>query len=112
MTSENETGGSARTIKASEFKARCLALMDEIAESGEEIVITKRGKPVAKLAPCEDRPVSWFGRDRDMIRMHDDLIEPVDVFRSSEPRSDLKANLDGLWLAVSLLEDRLRESGE
>lgn len=36
----------------------------------------------------------------------------ADAFRSSEPRSDLKANLDGLWLAVSLLEDRLRESGE
>ncbi len=76
---ENATGGATRTMKASEFKARCLALMDEIAESGEEIVITKRGKPVAKLAPCEDKPVSWFGRDRDMIRMHDDLIEPVDV---------------------------------
>ena len=57
MTRESPSGGEKRTMNASEFKAKCLALMDEIAESGEEIVITKRGKPVAKLAPCEDEPV-------------------------------------------------------
>ena len=79
MTTENATGSGARTMKASEFKAKCLALMDEIAESGEEIVITKHGRAVAKLTPCEPEPVNWFGRDRDIIIMHDDLIEPVDV---------------------------------
>ena len=79
-------------MKASEFKAKCLALMDEIAESGEEIVITKRGKPVAKLAPCEDKPVSWFGRDRDIIHMHDDLIEPVDVEWEAEADPDRVLN--------------------
>ena len=52
-TTENATGNGARTMKASEFKTKCLALMDEIAESGEEIVITKYGKPVAKLTPCD-----------------------------------------------------------
>jgi len=40
-----------RTISASRFKAQCLALLDEVAESGEAIVVTKRGKPVARLAP-------------------------------------------------------------
>ncbi|HEX6031197.1 MAG TPA: type II toxin-antitoxin system prevent-host-death family antitoxin [Tepidiformaceae bacterium] len=40
-----------RTIPAGEFKAKCLALLDEVADSGEEIVVTKRGKPVARLAP-------------------------------------------------------------
>lgn len=40
-----------RTINASEFKAQCLAILDEIARSGESIVITKRGKPVARLLP-------------------------------------------------------------
>ncbi len=92
MTDENATGGQARTMKASEFKARCLALMDEIAESGEEIIITKRGKPVAKLAPCEDKPVSWFGRDRDIIHMRDDLIEPVDVEWEAEADPDRVLN--------------------
>ena len=70
------TSSDARTMKASEFKAKCLALMDEIAESREEIVITKHGKPVAKLAPCEPR--SRFGAGGPIV-MHDDLIEPIDV---------------------------------
>jgi prevent-host-death family protein len=47
----------ARTIQAAEFKQTCLALMDEVASTGATIVITKRGKPVAKLAPvAEKRP--------------------------------------------------------
>ena len=40
-----------KTIKASEFKAKCLKLMNEVAESGNIIVITKNGHPVAQLAP-------------------------------------------------------------
>lgn len=40
-----------RTIPAGEFKAKCLALLDEVAETGEEIIVTKRGKPVARLVP-------------------------------------------------------------
>ncbi len=81
-----------RTMKASEFKAKCLALMDEIAETGEEIIITKRGKPVARLAPCEDKPASFFGRDRDGIVMYDDLIEPVDVEWEAETDPDRVLN--------------------
>jgi len=42
------------TIKASEFKAKCLKLMDEVNETGEIIVITKNGKPVAVLMAVED----------------------------------------------------------
>ena len=51
MTTSGELPTGTRTMKASEFKAKCLKLMDEVAESGEEIIITKNGKPVAKLAP-------------------------------------------------------------
>ena len=40
---------SVRTIPAGEFKAKCLALMDEVAASGDEIVVTKRGRPVVRL---------------------------------------------------------------
>ena len=39
-----------RTIKASDFKAKCLQLMDEIAETGQEVVITKRGRPVSVMS--------------------------------------------------------------
>ena len=56
MAPESTARGAARTIKASEFKAKCLKLMDEVADSGEEIIITKRGRPVAKLTPCRETP--------------------------------------------------------
>lgn len=42
-----------RTIPAGEFKAKCLAIMDEVQARGETIVITKRGKPVVRVAPLE-----------------------------------------------------------
>ena len=44
-----------KEIKASIFKARCLALMDEVAASGEEIVVTKNGKPVSRLVPIKNQ---------------------------------------------------------
>jgi len=45
-----------RTIPAGRFKAQCLRLLDEVAETGETIVVTKRGKPVAKLEPVDEPP--------------------------------------------------------
>lgn len=40
-----------RTIPATRFKAECLQLLDDVADSGETIIVTKRGKPVARLLP-------------------------------------------------------------
>ena len=45
-----------REIAASEFRAKCLALLDEVAKTREELVVTKRGKPVAKIVPVEAPP--------------------------------------------------------
>jgi prevent-host-death family protein len=45
-----------RTIPAGRFKATCLRLLDEVAETGETIVVTKRGKPVARIEPIEAPP--------------------------------------------------------
>lgn len=42
------------TVQASAFKARCLALLDEVAHLHSTIVVTKHGKPVAKLVPIAD----------------------------------------------------------
>lgn len=42
-----------RTIPAAKFKAECLALLDEVQRGHGEIVVTKRGKPVARLVPLE-----------------------------------------------------------
>ena len=41
-----------RSIPASQFKAQCLALLDEVAETRQPLVVTKRGKPVAKVVPA------------------------------------------------------------
>ena len=66
-------------IKASEFKARCLKLMDEVAENGKEIVITKNGRPVSRLVPHVERPKSIVGIDKGKIEILGDIIEPIDV---------------------------------
>ena len=79
MTTEATGTPGPRTIAASEFKAKCLKLMDEVAESGEEIVITKNGRPVLRLLPYREKPKSWFGRDRGRIEILGDIIEPIDV---------------------------------
>ena len=41
-------------INASEFKARCLSLLDQVAETGEELIVLKRGRVVARVLPAED----------------------------------------------------------
>ena len=69
----------ARVIKASEFKAKCLKLMDQVAETGQEIVVTKNGRPVSRLVPYRTKPSTFFGRDRGRIRILGDIVEPVDV---------------------------------
>ena len=68
-----------RTIAAGEFKAKCLKLMDEVQSSGEEIVITKHGTPVAKLAPVEQKLPSLFGCMKGSIEILGNIMEPVDA---------------------------------
>ena len=68
-----------KQIKASEFKAKCLRLLDEVAESGEVLVITKHGRPVAELGPAKKRPKTLFGAHKGMFEIKGDIIEPLDV---------------------------------
>ena len=68
-----------RTIKASEFKAKCLKLMDEVAETGESIVVTKNGRPVSRLMPYRRLPESLFGALKGSIEIRGDIIEPIAV---------------------------------
>ena len=81
-----------RVVKASEFKAKCLQLMDEVAASGEEIIITKRGRPVSRLAPYRIGPTAPFGRDREKIQILGDIIEPIDVEWEAEKDPDRVLN--------------------
>lgn len=77
MTAGNNAPAGARTIKASELKAKRLKLMDEVAESGEEVIITKNGRPISRLAPYRTKPKTPFGRGRDTIRLLDDMTAPT-----------------------------------
>jgi prevent-host-death family protein len=66
-----------KTISAGNFKAQCLALMDAVEAHRHEVVITKRGKPVAKLVPIETKPRSIFGCMAGTAKILGDLIEPA-----------------------------------
>ncbi len=77
MLEKSNIEANVRTMKASEFKARCLKLMDEVADSGNEIVITKNGRPVARLAPYNRKPRMPFGRNRDNIQILGDIVSPM-----------------------------------
>ena len=68
-----------RTVKASEFKAKCLKLMDEVAESGEPLVVTKNGKPIAQLRPIGRERKSIWGLHKGQIDILGDILEPIEA---------------------------------
>lgn len=66
-----------RTIAASRFKAQCLALLDDVAATGESLLVTKRGKPVARVVPAR-KPESLRGSVTYLVD-DEELIAPIDV---------------------------------
>ena len=77
MVSDGKAAGVSRTIGASEFKVKCLELMDQVAESGGEIVITKNGRPVSRLVPCRQMPNLSFGRHQNKIGISGNIVSPM-----------------------------------
>lgn len=81
-----------RTVSAGKFKAQCLALMDDVKSTGEPIVITKRGEPVAKLVPMERKQDDIFGFLKGKLEVVGDIVSPVipaeewDVMRSEKKK--------------------------
>lgn len=72
-------------ISAAEFKAKCLKLIDEVANSHEPLIITKRGKPLAKLVPIEDeKPARMFGYMKGTVTVHGDIVTPIEAAWSAE----------------------------
>jgi len=67
------------TIKASEFKAKCLSLMDEVSRTGEPLVITKNGTPVADLVPHRAIKPSPLGILKGKVEIVGDIVSPLDV---------------------------------
>ena len=73
-----------QTIKASVFKAKCLSLMDQVNQTGEEIVITKNGEPVSRLLPFRTSAKSLYGLHRGFIASEEGIVDPVDVLWDAE----------------------------
>ena len=69
---------NSRYVAAADFKANCLRLMDEVAQQRRPIVITKRGKPVAKLVPMEREHIDLFGRMAGSIKIRGDVVNPIE----------------------------------
>jgi len=70
--SDMTMSSQSRLVPAGQFKARCLALLDEVALTGEDLIVTKRGKPVARLVAV-DPPRPLLGS----IRSQHDLVAPL-----------------------------------
>ncbi len=68
---------STRLVSASQFKAQCLAILDEVAETGKEIVITKRGQAVARVSAAS-KPASLRGSVTFCVP-DEELVEPLDL---------------------------------
>lgn len=66
-----------KSIPAGQFKARCLAIMDEVEAKRQAVVITKRGKPVAKLVPIEKEKDDIFGFFKGKIKITGDIVSPA-----------------------------------
>ena len=67
------------SMPAGKFKASCLKVMDEVAATGRSVVITKRGKAVARLVPAASRPAPIAGALVGSLEISGDIISPVNV---------------------------------
>lgn len=89
-----------KQIGAAEFKAKCLAILDEVQASGESITITKRGKPVATVSAMalETKPgTPIFGAMKGSITILGDIESPIDP--------DWETKWESKW------DERLRDDG-
>lgn len=68
-----------KEIDICEFKSSCLRLLDESRRTRKEIVITKRGRSVARLLPADNKVPVLFGRMKGSGEILGDLISPVEA---------------------------------
>ncbi len=74
-------------MPAGQFKARCLKVMDDVQSTREPVVITKNGRPVAKLVPTDTPSKDIFGCMKGEVEIVGDIVSPAipledwDMFR-------------------------------
>ena len=67
--------GNSHYVPVGEFKAKCLALLDDVALTGRTLVVTKRGKQVARVSPAESQDPPDL---RGSILWEKDIVAPID----------------------------------
>jgi len=67
------------TISTSELKARCSRVMRDVVSKRSSVIVTLRGRPIAKIVPLDETPASLFGYAKGSVKILDDIIEPIDV---------------------------------
>lgn len=67
------------SISISKFKATCLSLLDQVNKTGQPILVTKKGKPIAQVVPPPKpkKPASWLGTFRSTGKIKGDIVSPV-----------------------------------
>jgi prevent-host-death family protein len=66
-----------KRIPAGQFKAKCLSIMDRVQKTGEAVLITKHGKPVARLLPAASEPEDVFGYMAGKVKIVGDIVGPI-----------------------------------
>jgi len=67
-----------REVAISEFKAKCLALLDQVQKTKKPLLITRFGKPLAEVIPPTQKPsTDWIGSMRDRIEILGDIVSPA-----------------------------------
>lgn len=67
------------TIEALEFSANCLRLIEEVSETGKEIIFSNNGVPVSKLVPIQKKPETLFGMHKGQVKIKGDIVTPIDL---------------------------------
>ena len=67
------------TIPISKFKATCLRLLDNVKKTGNSIIVTRKGEPIALVSPPPPpaKPDGWLGCMKDTVKIKGDIISPV-----------------------------------
>jgi prevent-host-death family protein len=67
-----------KTVAISEFKAKCLSLLEEVQKTKQPLTVTRFGKPVAEVVPIGPMPVQdWFGSMKGTFQILGDIISPA-----------------------------------
>lgn len=66
-----------KTIPAAEFKAHCLALLEEVRKTRKPLVVTRHGKAVAQITPCASKSIAEDNRLKNSVIYESDLVSPI-----------------------------------